>query len=227
MVNFVRGLSVVVVSLGVAAAFVACDDDDGKGTKTTGADAAADAAPDAPPDAGFGGTFSTNVTPSKPLNQLTPQEAQKVCEATTTYVGKGLQDATFTDLVCRIAGLVSVLNVPDAEVQATCTKAYNACKAAPAPMELPTGACGETQTTQCTATVAEYEACVNELPSDLKAINAVVASCDRATKNSVVALVAIPSLLGPACTALNKKCPSEFNGLTNLGGMLPGGFGGR
>lgn len=224
MLNFTRSLSVMVLSVGVAAATVACDDDDGK--KST-RDASADAAPDAAPDAGFGGNFSTNVTPSKPLNQLTPQETQKVCEATTTYVGKGLQDATFTDLVCRITGLVSVLSVPDAEVQMACTTAYNACKAAPAPTEVPAGACGSTQATDCTATVAEYEACVNELPANLTLINSIVVTCDKATKNSVLALVAIPSLLGPACTALNKKCPSEFDGLTNIGGMLPGGFGGR
>ena len=223
MLNFTRGWSVVVLSLGIAAASAACDDDDKAKNQT--ADAGIDAAPLPPPDAGFGGPFTTNVTPSKPLDQLTPQEAQKVCEATTKYVGKGFQDPAFTDLLCRVAGLLSIIEVPESEVKQACTAAYNECKAQPLPTDVPADACENPEATDCTATVAEYEACVSELPDDIKAINAVVSSCDRATKNSLLALIAIPNLLGPACTALNKKCPSEFGGLT--GGMLPGGFGGR
>jgi hypothetical protein len=216
MLNFTRVVGVVALSLGIAALEVGCNDDAGdQGAKNDAVDAGA----------GGGGGFSTGVTPSKPLNQLTPQETQKVCEDTAEHVSKSLQDAAFADLACRIAGLVAVLSVPEAQVQMACATAYSACKASPAATEVSPESCGSPQATECTATVAAYEACVNELPADIKKIESSVASCAKATKTSVLGLVAIPGLLGPACRALNEACPNEFNGLTNFGDSLPGGFG--
>lgn len=198
-----------------------CDDE---GEKVTMPDAAPDLAPDLASNQGFGGKFTTSVTPTRTLDMLTPEEAKKVCEATGQYIGKGLQDEAFTDLGCRVAGLVAILDVPDTEIKTACKQAYDACKAAPVPQDLPTDQCGEPTETTCTATVAEYEACVSELPATLRLLSTFIPNCDTATKTSLLVLAAGRNLLKAGCQAVDKKCPGTFSGLFDLP-MLSGGFG--
>lgn len=206
-----------------------CGDDKGKKSVSPDAavDAMADTAPDLAVDKGINDKFTTMVTPSRTLNTLTPQESEKVCQATTEFIGKGLQDPAVADLGCRITALVAVLPVADNEVKSTCQQAYAACKAVPPPDALPTDQCGNPIDTTCMATVAEYEACVSELPSDLMLLSRLIPTCDNATKTSLVVLAAGANLLGPACQAFDKKCPGTLSGLSNLPsglGSLPGGF---
>lgn len=210
----------VMLAAGPLAFLPSSCDDEGEGKKVT----MPDAAPDLAPDQGFGGKFTTNVTPTRTLDMLTPQEAKKVCEATGQFVANLLQDEDVTDLGCRAAGLVAILDVPDTEIKTACKQAYDACKAAPVPQDLPTDQCDEPTETTCTATVAEYEACVSELPATLRFLSPLIPNCDTATKTSLLVLAAGKNLLGAGCQAVDKKCPGTFSGLSDLP-MLSGGFG--
>lgn len=202
-----------------------CDDEGG--SKVTMPDAAPDLAADLAPDLGFGGKFTTNVPPARTLDMLTPQEATKVCEATSEYVGRELQDPAVADLGCRVTSLFAILDVPDAEIKTACQEAYDACKAVPVPDAdaLPNDQCGEPNETTCTATVAEYEACVSELPATLMLLSTVLPkNCNTATKTSLFILAAGKNLLGAGCQAVDMKCPGTFVGLSDLP-MLSGGLG--
>jgi hypothetical protein len=209
---------------------LACSDSDSK--KDTTPDAAPDAAADAPPDTtpaiNTNGAFSTMVAPTQTLNMLTPQDAEKVCKATTAYVAKGLQDPAVADMTCRILGLIAVVSAKDTEIQSSCKMAYDACKALPPAAPGATDACGNPTDTTCSATVAEYEACIGELPSDLMFLSRLIPKCDKATRTSLVPLLAGSALLGEACQALDKKCPGVLGGISDLssalGGLGTGGF---
>jgi len=227
---YMRNLSSCVVAAMVLGLFgvsqLACSDSDSK--KVEAPDATPDASPDTTPANTTNGAFTTMVAPTKTLNTLSPQDAEKVCKATTAYVEKGLQDPAVADMTCRIAGLIAVVSAKDSEIQSSCKMAYDTCKALPPAPEEQADACGNPTNTTCTATVAEYEACVSELPSKLMLLSLLVPKCDKATKTSLLPLLALPSLLGDACTALDKKCPGTLSGFSDLssalGGLATGGF---
>lgn len=160
-------------------------------------------------------SIASGVAANKPLNMLTPAEAEKVCSATESFARRLAMDGQVAELSCRVAGLIAVALVPDDQVQMACKQAYASCKAQPPqmPMGMTPGMCTPPDAA-CMATVAEYEACLNSLPTDLALLDRLVPPCERATKLSLAPLLAGQALLGPACQAFDKKCPGAFGGLT-------------
>ena len=194
----------------------------GLGCGSSSSESAADAGP---PDAGPSGTgkLTTNVAGTRPLNMLSPEEAQKICAATESFTLMLVMQEKVNDLICRVGGLTAALAVPDDQVQATCKTAYAACKMAPPPAGtgMP-GMCMKADA-KCMATVAEYEACMNALPMDLELIGRLVPPCERANKLSLAPLLGFQNLLSPACMTFDQKCPGVISGLTMLSapGMRP------
>lgn len=168
--------------------------------------------------AGRDGSASVNsgVDPTKGLGTLTPPEMDRVCEATKGFAMTLLQNTTFQDVTCRISGITAILAVPDdpAMIMAACKAAYDACKAAP-PSSVAMAMCPKLDPAMCMANVAEYEACLNELPGTVSALNAAVPTCDRVmNRQALTALGLAIGALGPACMNLDRKCPGALGAIT-------------
>jgi hypothetical protein len=211
-----RALHFLLASL----AGVAC----GGGSKLSsqGADAAAPGGAsgglDGPPH------IASGVPATKPLNALTPGEAEKICAATESFARQLAMQGHIADLSCRVAGLITIAVLPEDQAQLACKQAYAMCKAQPPPMMpmgMTPGMCVPPDPS-CMATVAEYEACLNSLPMDLALLDRLIPPCERATRLSLAPLLAGQTLLGPACQAFDKKCPGAFGGLATPMVLPPG-----
>src|SRR6187431_1778379 len=152
------------------------------------------------------GNYSSGVAGDKQLSSLSDQEVAGLCKKlgdyfTTGPVGKDLQDFS-----CRFAGLFAGFAAQsDAELRAACKTTYDACKAAPTKTE---STCGKPEAS-CTATVAEYDACVNDSVKALAALEGALPSCDKLTLAFLNSSDPGMSSDPPAsCTILDSKCPS-------------------
>jgi len=135
---------------------------------------------------------------------LTPAERQQFCTDFANWAMSG----PFLTNGCNVdawlaADLQSVADTAasDADLRATCANVYAQCVANGV-----TSTCDTTTPIDCTATVAEYDACAAEAIDALD----VLPACSAVTRDSVAANLAIVNGLqpGPACTALQAKCPS-------------------
>ncbi len=167
------------------------------------------------------GKLVTNVVGARPLNMLSPDEAQKVCMATESFTLMLVMQEKINDLICRIGGLTAALAVPDMQFRSTCEMGYSTCKMAPAVMDPGMAGMCMKADAKCLATVAEYEACMNALPADLESIGRFVPPCERANKLSLLPLAAFQNFLGPACVTFDKQCPGVISGLTMLTAPRP------
>jgi hypothetical protein len=123
---------------------------------------------------------------------------------------------------CRITGLAFAAlsamgsTASDAMLQQACQAGYALCEAAPADGGLTSGADAGTSTLDCsnamipatcTATVAQYSACVNE---QIAAIQGVFIPCNQLTSAKLMAISGNDggaATSGPACTAFQAACP--------------------
>jgi hypothetical protein len=165
-------------------------------------------APGAPP------AIRTDVDGTKGLGTLNPTEVDKLCEATKVFAKALLENQTFRDVTCRITGITATLAAPDDPMMVTmaCKMAYDTCKAVPT-TDTVTGMCPKPDAT-CMATVAEYEACLNELPGTTSTLDKLIPRCESVNRQSLAALAFAVASIGPACQTLNSKCPGVLGGIT-------------
>ncbi|WP_437306672.1 hypothetical protein [Sorangium sp. So ce388] len=137
-------------------------------------------------DGGDDGDNSGGDLEGKQLSSLTAAETQQVCQDLAASATVTKED------LCEVAGAFSALGGADCEA----TKAD--CMSQP---EQPSegGECSTTGFTGCTATVAEYKACMTANVNTLKAI-----SCTMPPDTS--------GEQPAACAALNEKCPEVLGG---------------
>lgn len=154
------------------------------------------------------GDFSSGLSGDKQLGSLTDQEFAGLCQKLHDYVSTSSFLEKAEEFSCRISGLfVATLSnaQTDAELQSSCKTAYNACLAAPTTT---TETCTKPDAT-CTATVAEYEACMSDSIEAFGEALKAVPACSELT----LALLAMSgddmmSQEPASCTALKAKCPS-------------------
>src|SRR5450432_946164 len=96
----------------------------------------------------------TTLNESKPLGSLSPMDAAELCSDTYAYFGRGISQST----LCKWAGLtygVSSSAPSDSQLEQNCASQEAMClqagAAAPSCSPIPAG---------CTATVAQYNACI-------------------------------------------------------------------
>ena len=150
----------------------------------------------------------TTLSGSNAVNALTTTEATQLCDDTYAYFGSAIPRAT----ACKWKGLsyaASSSPPTDARLQSNCTSTETSCLSAGSTTN---PGCSDIPST-CTATVAEYSACISdEVAAFIPAVSG-LADCATATKTD---MTAVWDILGggvkpPAsCASLTDKCP-EMN----------------
>ena len=173
---------------------------------------------------GSGGSSGTTVSGGKTLGSLTPSEATQLCKDTSAYFGQNISQAT----LCKEAGLgyaVSSSAPTDAQLQKNCTSQEASClQGGPAVANC------TSITANCSATVAQYLACITDRVADFNQQVSALASCATVTLPDLAAVWAFMSADLPAsCTQVTDQCPtldipSPLPGTGSSGGA--GGSGG-
>jgi hypothetical protein len=167
-------------------------------------------------DDGNGGKLSTGVDKSKPLGMVTPTEAEQICKSTELWARKAFAESKQRELTCKITALALVgagvfspdaAGTSDAQLQMTCVTTRDQCLAAATPGD-PGGSAAmcEAFPAGCTATVAEYEACLNDVPPFVDSTAAKLPSCETVNRLSLLALVALANDLPMSCRTFQTKC---------------------
>ena len=175
------------------------------------------------------GRFRSSVVQSKLLSALPAEDAASYCKELADWESKRLT-AALPEL-CASGGFwaaqfanTTYPPLPLSDIQAACTSAYDACMqtdvvpplidcaGAPADEQLP--APNEPFSSTCQATIADAEACHNELFEAYIAASSGAPEC-AAIDGSVLAAHPLtitsdePGTLGPACQNLFAKCPES------------------
>jgi hypothetical protein len=177
--------------------------------------------------------FHTGVDGSKPLGTATPQEAEQICKSTETWARAQLAETRQRELTCRIGAIVAASSgllgggaamVPPMQLQTTCRSTLDQCLAAgSAAQGAPSMATCQSFPASCTATVAEYEACLNDVPAFVDKTSSMLPTCETLNPLSLLALASLVSTLPPSCQTFQMKC--NVGGIPGIPGV-PTGVGG-
>jgi hypothetical protein len=160
---------------------------------------------------GGGSSFSSGVDGSKPIASLSPDENTKLCKAAADYAKEHLSKGDAKEVGCRLIGIVggiagSLGGGGDAAIRSACKQTYDECMKSEGTVMQDSTCSAPTGT--CTATVADYEACVREAPESLDDVRAKLPTCAEVTQASLASFQKdVADARGPACKALAAKCP--------------------
>lgn len=149
---------------------------------------------------GGGGPVESGLPEDKTGDQLTTDEAETLCQAAGDNLASRVSEAQLKNYACVLSGIIFA-GQGDGSVE-SCEKLVQMCNdgageddgGEPAMCSL------GFDTTTCTATVADIEACITEKNEALaEAIRS--ASCDDIKKEPG------EPVTGPACTAVKANCP--------------------
>ncbi len=176
-------------------------------------------------NAGSGGLapFDPGVAGSAQLGSLSDSDTQKLCDELQQYVSGAPFMQAEGQLSCGAAGIAAAFmatDMTDSGIQSACKSASDACTAALKDTNpMMTDTCDKPDAS-CTATVAEYTACLNDAVNVLNTTN--IPACSTLTKaNLQTALLSLAGLAQgePAsCTAYEMKCPGG-TGMPDPGAM--------
>jgi hypothetical protein len=174
------------------------------------------------------GTFTTSVNGSKPLSALTNAEKLQLCKDATAY----FQSPGVIHSECKIAGFIEAQlsvafdgTLTDTQLQMECTQAVDQCANTDKDGGTSVTMCNTDQPppASCTATVADYTACISAFP---QALSGAAPECSTITRASLGAdagslgSTADPTTL-PGCMTLSNKCPGIFDSTSNPDGGAP------
>ncbi len=169
--------------------------------------------------------IETGIAKDKPVSQMTPDEAQKICDAVAQTATEKLQSAEVQKGICGFTGYMAASGVDMEDLTAAdvgtgsidpataCQETYTACMAQP-----PTAEATETIESceipelDCAATVGEVEACLNEATSSMSKLLKALPDCSDLGKE--LDQNAIMSAIPQKCLELQTKCPEAFSGVT-------------
>jgi hypothetical protein len=163
-----------------------------------------------PGDSGSGGSNPvTTLTGSKALNALAPGEASQLCDDTYAYFASAIPRAT----ACKWKGLsyAASSSAPSQDVlQQNCTTQESACLQADGGASSNPG-CGDIPTT-CTATVAQYAACISDEVTAFTATVGGLPSCTTLTSAGTSAIFDAQTGGTPpaSCASLSNACPALY-----------------
>lgn len=170
---------------------------------------------------GTGSQFDTGLDGNKSLDSLTPDERQQLCDKTRELIDAALPE----DKLCKLTGVMAgafeqfggALGAAGApgfggapaaqDPQTACEEAQAACLAAPTET---TSECNVPS--DCTVTVAEYEACWNDLNASFGAATKVVPGCDNLTLFTLAPFLALRKR-PVSCDVVQEKCPGALDDL--------------
>jgi hypothetical protein len=160
-----------------------------------------------------GGASVTTLPGGTAVNALSPTEVTQLCNDTYAYFGSAIAKAT----TCKWRGLAYAASSSapsDAQAQTNCTNKETSCNQTDPWADNP--GCNDIPTT-CTATVAEYSACISaEAAAFTQTVNG-LKTCATLTRADTAAIFDVMAAAPPAsCMALMDKCadlypPSPLN----------------
>jgi hypothetical protein len=143
-----------------------------------------------------------DVPGDTPLSDLTDDQVDQLCED----FGERFSGAEFDDTACRMTSVFSaILAQSDEQAQQLCKMAYDECKASPPDT---TESC-EKPGAECTATVDELNACLDDINETFGSLGDAIPSCDTLKLTDVAGLFAqFGSFMNPeSCATYEEKCP--------------------
>jgi len=157
---------------------------------------------------GGGGGAVTSISASKTLGSLTAAESDQLCDDTKTYFMTSISKANS----CKFSALsmaASTSAPSDAVLRTNCTSMETSCNASATMGPGSSTSCFPPPAT-CTATVAQYSACISDQAALLNQSANTLPNC------SAVRLADISPIFGaveafytvPGCMALMNECPS-------------------
>jgi hypothetical protein len=141
-----------------------------------------------------GGTFTTSVSSSTKLTGLSSAQATQLCNDVNHY-----SQTTLAPSTCKLSGILGAFTLlignssaTNAQLQAACTSAYNACLSGDGGTV--TGTCDPTaimsSPSTCTATVGDVSTCLNAEGSEVVQIYATIPSCSEVTAANITSTFA-------------------------------------
>jgi hypothetical protein len=159
---------------------------------------------------GTGGGAPASVTTlpgGTAVNALTPAEVTQLCNDTYAYFGSAIAKAT----ICKWRGLAYAASSSapsDAQVQTNCTSKETSCNGTDPWADNP--GCNDIPAT-CTATVAEYSACISEEVTAFIQTVTGFKTCATLTRADTPSLFDVMAAPPPAsCMALMNKCADLY-----------------
>jgi hypothetical protein len=161
------------------------------------------------------GPFSTGIAGTRTLDSLTASELKGLCDASAAFA----KTIMTPEMTCHMgaiafAGLSAMSGtVTDTQLQQNCTMIYGMCVAGGgSPTTADAGASTCTSPTgTCTATVAEYETCMNDSKTSLQQTMSAAPTCETLTVAWVRAnsgdAGSSASADPPSCQVVKSKCP--------------------
>lgn len=145
------------------------------------------------------GAFGTNVPPETVLDEATPENLSDLCVAISNEL-LSLAAGPVTRTICTVAGVAV-----DSEL-VSCREVRSECiEQAEAPEVTSCGSISQDAFDACDTTVAEVESCVNQLRSNVRALeDQVSCSLDRADLEDLDA----DNLFPEQCTEIGIECPA-------------------
>ncbi len=182
---------------------------------------------------GGAGSFSSGVDEGKSLGSLSKDEVTKLCTAADSWAKDNVKIDPADS--CKLSGLLGIITIAakgasatDKDVQDACKAAYDQCLKAPSQTttSMTSSAMCQAPPASCTATVGEYDACLESIPGYVKTIFDGIPSCDKLTKASLMD----PNFAGggktpeepAACKTLESKCPTfKWTGSSAMPTKMP------
>jgi len=163
----------------------------------------------------------TSLDGEKLLGDLTPAEVTQLCNDAYAYLGNTVSQAT----LCKAEGLtysISTSAPTDAVMRENCAAREEAClNASPYVPD-----CGE-MPSPCTATVADYSACVLDQASTYNNTVGTIANCTELTSQDKPAIWDFAADLPESCASLSPVCTGLDVPTPRVGPISPsGGSGG-
>lgn len=176
---------------------------------------------------GGSGSFSTSAPSGTEVQNLTPSQANQLCDDVNSYLMKQIDSPT----LCQAAAVAGTAmeamkdsTLTDAQLQQVCSlAATQICSlltsdaGTSGSADGGSSSCGSTA--GCTATVAQLSACVNDTGASFSTYEKMFPTCSMVTRARLASVNQDASPVEPgSCKTLDTSCPG-FSPMLNLGAL--------
>jgi hypothetical protein len=157
---------------------------------------------------GQSGGFMSSLPGSSQIGTLSMDQLQTLCDEFGAYSLNSSLGSDTKEITCRFSALLSAAFTnpqTDSDLQAACQTAYDSCTT-----QSQQDMCNTTPDPSCTATVAEYTACVNDATALLHATLDSIPSCSEVTLADLDSDggSSDQTMTPASCQAVENECPS-------------------
>jgi hypothetical protein len=156
------------------------------------------------------GPYTSGLDGTRPLADLTAGETAALCKGAQLWAKDAIPAVKRATLVCKTSSVAAAVLTGalggTAALRAACQRTYDGCiqqtTMPPAAIMCPSAAA------DCAATVAEYEACMNDFPGAFDRTLEAIPTCSALTLTSVVQTgLDAMSILPDSCATYQARCP--------------------